>query len=86
MGWMNKKVGIVTEIVLNESRRTMDFTITNFIFKLDNKEDILCKFFPNIKVGYKVEVIGDYSDWEKMFVANYVKWLNPQTKLTRFQK
>lgn len=86
MGWKIRKVGIVTEIILNENKRIMDFTIINFIFKLDNKEDILCKFTPTIKVGYKVEVIGNYSDREKMFVANYIRWLNPQTKLTQFNK
>ena len=86
MGWWIRKVGIVTEIILDDTKRTADYTITIFIFKLDNKEEILCKFTPAIKAGYKVEIIGNYNDREKMFVANYIRWLNPQTKLTQFSK
>lgn len=87
MSWRIRKIGFVKEIILTEIKHTSDYHMETHIFVLnDDKDKIICRFDPRIKVGDKVEVIGEFSNWYKMFHAHYVRWLNPQTKLTQFKK
>lgn len=86
MVWMNRKTGVVKEIVEKYSYRSSDYSQEYLIFRLNNGELIKCKFIPKIKVGFWVEAIGKYSYYDDMFVAYRLGWKDPQKELKEFLK
>ena len=79
-----KLVGVIKEVVYRK-RRTSDSNYERCDFTLESGERIICyNFYPTVKKGFKVRIIGEVSENSMSIIAESVERVNPQTKLNAY--
>ena len=79
-----KLVGVIKEVTYRKTKTSESYW-ERCDFNLESGERIVClDFYPTVRRGFKVKIIGKWSESGKAFLAESVDRVNNQTKLDKF--
>jgi hypothetical protein len=79
-----KLVGVIKEVTYRKTRTSESF-LEKCDFNLESGERIICVgFYPTVRKGFKVKIVGKWSESGDSIIAESVERVNNQTRLDTY--